>query len=323
MGQMTKAAWIGAGTVAAAALLGPFLVPVPPLEGTAPADRLADADGRFVDVDGLRVYCRAQGQGQRTFMLLHGFAASAFSWRDVMTPLAEMGRVIAYDRPGFGLTSRPMPGEWRGDSPYGIRQQARLVIHLMDTLGVEKAVLVGNSAGGTLAVLAAALYPNRVQALILVAPAIYAMFRVPAPVRWFFATPQMRHLGPLLVRPIERSGLDFARSAWHNPEQIADDVWAGYTLPLQAENWDRGLWEITAANQSLGRLRLSQVTTPTLVITGDDDRIVRPEQSVRVANEMPNARLVMLPNCGHLPHEECPAEFMRSVRHFVAELPQA
>ncbi|MFN8485893.1 MAG: alpha/beta hydrolase [Anaerolineae bacterium] len=323
MGRITKAAWIGAGVVAAAALLGPFLVPVPPLEGTAPVEGLADPDGRFVDMDGLRVYTKTQGQGRPTFMLLHGFAASSFSWRDVMPPLAERGTVIAYDRPGFGLTSRPLPGEWRGDSPYGVRQQARLLVHLMDALGVENAILVGNSAGGALAVLAAALYPNRVQALILVAPAVYSMFRIPAPVRWLLTTPQLRHLGPLLVRPIERSGLDFARTAWHTPERIGDHIWKGYTLPLQAENWDRALWEITAANQSLGKLRLSQVTTPTLVITGDDDRIVRPEQSVRVANEMPNARLVMLPDCGHLPQEECPAEFMRAVGAFLADLPSA
>ncbi len=323
MGRIRKAAWIGAGVVAAAALAGPFLVPVPPLEGVSVADSLADPDGHFVDVDGIRVYIKQQGKGEPVFMLLHGFAASGFSWRDVMSPLAELGTVIAYDRPGFGLTSRPMPGEWRGASPYGVRQQAKLLVRLMDTLGVEKAVLVGNSAGGALAVLAAAMYPNRVQALVLVAPAVYGMFRVPTPLRWLFTTPQMRHLGPLLVRPIERSGLDFARAAWHDPQQIAEHVWTGYTLPLQAENWDRALWEITVANQSLGKLHLNQVTTPTLVITGDDDRIIRPEQSVRVANEMPNARLVMLPNCGHLPQEECPAEFMRAVRHFLAELPQA
>jgi pimeloyl-ACP methyl ester carboxylesterase len=58
---------------------------------------------------------------------------------------------------------------------------------------------------------------------------------------------------------------------------------------------------------------------PILVITGDDDRIVPTEQSVRLADELPNAELVVIAQCGHLPHEEQPDEFMRAVRDFLSE----
>lgn len=53
-------------------------------------------------------------------VLLDGFAASTWSWREVMASLAEQGTVAAFDRPGFGLTERPLPGEWEGRSPYGV-----------------------------------------------------------------------------------------------------------------------------------------------------------------------------------------------------------
>ncbi len=95
-------------------LVGPFLVPVPPLEDTVPPQELADADSRFIEVNNITVHYKDMGRGERTFLLLHGFGASAFSWREVMEPLSGHGRVAAFDRPAFGLTERPMRGDWEG-----------------------------------------------------------------------------------------------------------------------------------------------------------------------------------------------------------------
>src|SRR5512140_3127023 len=82
-------------------LVGPFLVPVPPVPGTAPAGQLADADSQFIEINGLSVHLKTMGQGSLTFILLHGFGASLFSWHAVMQPISQFGRVIAYDRPAF------------------------------------------------------------------------------------------------------------------------------------------------------------------------------------------------------------------------------
>ena len=91
------------------------------------------------------------GQGEPVLILLHGFGASEFSWREVMEPLSTYGRVIAYDRPAFGLTERPMEGNWTGTNPYSVQGNVELLDGLMDELGVDKAILVGNSAGGGVA----------------------------------------------------------------------------------------------------------------------------------------------------------------------------
>ena len=263
------------------------------------------------------------GEGQPAVVLLHGFAASLFSWREVMGPLAESHTVVAFDRPGFGLTERPLPGEWQGQNPYSPEAQVGLTVALMDKLGIDRAVLIGNSAGGTVAVLTALTYPERVQALVLVDPAIYqGGMQFPGLVRWLLSTPQARRVGPLFVRSIRDWGLDFGRSAWHDPSKITDEIWAGYTKPLQAENWDKGLYEVTLASRSLGLdKRLDEVRVPVLVITGDDDQIVPTEQSIRLAGELPNAQLVVVPNCGHVPHEECPQPFLAAVSSFLAGLP--
>jgi len=303
-----------------AALVGPFLVPIPPLEDTVPPEQLADPDSRFIEIDGINVHYKRYGQGEPVFILLHGFAASEFSWRNVVTPLAHMGTVVAYDRPAFGLTSRPMPGEWAGRSPYSAEAQADMLVALMDALDIEQAVLVGNSAGGTVAALTALRYPQRVQALVLVDPAIYTNRSTSSLVRLVLSTPQMRRIGPLFSRQIKTWGIEFAKSAWHDPSKLTPEVWAGYTKPLQAENWDRALWELTLAGQPL-KLdeQLGQIALPMLVITGDDDRIVPTEQSIRLAGKLSNARLVVVPDCGHVPHEECPEAFMKAVREFVSE----
>lgn len=316
---------LGAG--AAVALIGPFLVPVPPLRDTAPPDQLADPDSRFATIeaggvgsDGIRIHYKLAGSGAPAMILLHGFGASTFSWREVVAPLAELGTVVAYDRPAFGLTERPLPGDWTGDSPYGPEAQVEQLIGLMDLLKLREAILIGNSAGGTVAVQAALRYPDRVTALVLVDPAIYTSGGAPSWIGPLLRTPQLRRIGPLLVRRIGSQGMQILEQAWHDPGKITAEVRAGYRLPLQAENWDRGLWELTAAGRDLNlAAQLKDVHHPVLVITGDDDRIVPTADSIRLAGELPNAGLVVIPACGHVPHEECPAPFLAAAAQFISQ----
>jgi pimeloyl-ACP methyl ester carboxylesterase len=302
-------------------LVGPFLVPVPPLEGTVPPEQLADPDSQFVTVDGVEIHYKIAGQGEPALVLLHGFAASVYSWREVIDPLAEESTVIAFDRPAFGLTERPMPGEWEGASPYSATSQTDQTVGLMGTLGVDEAILVGNSAGGAVATYTALRYPDRVRALVLVDAAIYQGGGTPDWILPLLRTPQMRRIGPLFTRSIRNWGEDFGRSAWHDPSQLTPEIWERYNRPLQVNNWDRALWELVIAGPSPDlEDRLNEVTLPVLVITGDDDQIVPPEQSIRLAEELPNAELVVIPNCGHVPQEECPQAFLAAVEAFVADL---
>jgi pimeloyl-ACP methyl ester carboxylesterase len=294
---------------------GPFLLPVPPLDDTFSPAQLADPDSRFASIDGIQVHYKIAGEGEPTLVLLHGFGSSLFSWREVIPRLAQDYRVLAYDRPGFGLTDRPMA--WQGKNPYGADYQVDLLIELLDQLGIQKAVLVGNSAGGAIAMSVAARYPLRIQSLVLVSPAVYQA-GMPSWRRLLFNTPQMNRLGPLLARRIQSWGIEFGKQAWHDPTKITADIWAGYTRPLKAENWDRGLWYFMAADRQLDLPeQLDTLELPVLVVSGDDDRIVPTDQSRRLASELPNADLVIVPACGHVPHEECPQVFLRAVLDFL------
>lgn len=120
------------------------------------------------------------------------------------------------------------------------------------------------------------------------------------------------------MRRIQNWGIDFGERAWHDPSRITPEIWEGYTRPLKAENWDRGLWEFSRASQLPSLVeRLGEIQAPVLIVTGDDDQIVPTEQSVRLAGELHGAELVVIPNCGHVVQEECPQEFIEVVVDFI------
>ena len=164
-------------------------------------------------------------------------------------------------------------------------------------------------------------YPERVSALVLVDPSVYSSGSPPAWVRPLLVTPQMRRLGPLFVRQIQARGSKLLKMAWHDPSLLQPETVELYQKPLQVENWDKALWELTLASRASGLAkRLDEFTLPVLVITGDDDRIVPTKDSIRLASELPNAELAVIPNAGHVPHEERPAEFMQAVIGYLSAI---
>lgn len=299
-------------------LVGPFLVPVPELQGLVPAEKFADPDSKFIDINDVTVHYKETGSGDTTFILLHGFGASTYSWREVMDDFAQRGHVIAYDRPAFGLTERPMPEDWK-ENPYGMKANIELLRGLLDFFGVEKAVLVGNSAGGGVAVAFALEYPQRVESLILVDPGVGGGYgpQFPAwalPLMW---TPQMRHLGPLMMRDYQESLPNTIQREWYDQTKLTDGIKQTYLNILEIKNWDRAFYELTFA-PAYPELRplLPQLAVPTFIIAGAEDRLIRSWYFEAISQEIP-APLVLLPQCGHVPQEECPESFMEEVAKFL------
>ncbi len=313
-------------SVVIAALLGiTLLLPyaIPAQRDTVPPEALADPDSRFIELNGVRVHYKIYGQGEPTFVLLHGLGSSTFSWHKVADMLAAEGTVIAFDRPGFGLTSRPLPGDWQGENPYSREAQAKLTVALLDALGRERAVLVGHSAGGSLAFLTALRYPERVTAVVLVDAAIYTEGGAPPWILPLLRTPPLRRLGPLFVRLIFGANGDrLLQSAWYDPSKITPELIAGYRKATRVTNWDRAFWEFTLASEQLSlATQVATMTLPALVITGGNDTWVPTAESIRLADELPNAQLAVIPDCGHVPQEECPAAFLTAIVPFLRGIP--
>ena len=313
-----KKRWIVLGSIALLLGVGPFLVPVNST-GTLTNDSLSQG---LVETGGYRTHVQViASEAEPYFVLLHGFGASSFSWRDIETPLSGFGTVITYDRPAFGLTDRPT--EWEGTNPYssaGALEQLGAVLEEFVPAG-SPVYLVGHSAGGTVAAQFALENPERIDGLILVAPAILTTGGSPGWFNWVFSVPQIDHIGPLLVASIATSGLELLDRSYTDPSLITDEVLAGYQQPLSIIGWERAFWEFNRAPRDFDVAdRLAELTLPVVVITGDDDRVVSTADSVRLAMLLPNAVLKTVVPTGHLPHEELPGEFMQQLTQGLPHL---
>jgi pimeloyl-ACP methyl ester carboxylesterase len=299
--------------------LGPFVIPVPNLDGLLSEQELAEPDSQFIEINGVDIHYKEAGSGDRTFILLHPFGGSTYSWREVMDEFSQYGRVIAYDRPAFGLTERPMPEEWESN-PYGMKANVEILREILDSFGVEKAILVGNSAGGGLAVAFALEYPERIDELILVAPGVgggrgpqFPAWALPA--MW---TPQMRHLSPFMMRDYHESLPRTVERGWFDQTKLTEDIRERHLQVLQIQNWDRAFYELNFA-PAYPELRplLPQLTMPVLIVAGQEDRLIRSWYFEAISTEIPEATLNFIPGCGHVPQEECSTEFMEVVLKYL------
>lgn len=330
-----KKSWLNRGLLISICILlltitvVPLLLPTP--EGISTPQQLADKDSRFININNISVHYKLYGSGEPYFILLHGTLMTTYTWHEIVEPLSKMGTVIAYDRPSFGLTSRPMPGEWDKESPYSYENQVELLLQLMDSFNIKQAILIGSSMGGGIAAMTAQQHPERVKALVL-DDTVQSRHGIPAWARLLASTPQMRKIGPLFLHnKIFSFGEYLYGLSWHDPSKIKQEYKNEYSKILDLKDFDRGLWELIAAAKPFeDLLEFEKIKTPTLVITGDDDRVAGfknmangTQDIIKMASKLKDAKLVVIPECGHLPHEERPAEFIQAVSSFVSELPSS
>lgn len=310
------------GSLAAVLLLGPFAVPVNTsgaMDYKEAAEISWQGRSEFVNLVDHDVHIVTAGDesSERLIVLLHGFGASSLTWSKTIDDLAAGSFVVAYDRAAFGFTERPANiGEV---NPYSSQGQLRVVDGLVEVFGENKEVVIlGHSAGGAIALGYALDHPDKVDQLILEAPAVYGTGGSPSWLNWVFSIPQLDHLGPLAVASIASSGLDLLETSYTDPKLITQEVEDGYTAPLKIAGWERAFWEFNKAPRSLDLVeRFGELRARTLIITGDDDRVVATADSIKLHGDLTGSELVTIEGAGHLPNEEKPQEFVDAVLSFL------
>jgi pimeloyl-ACP methyl ester carboxylesterase len=269
---------------------------------------------RFLDVDGVRVHYQEAGAADApAVILIHGFCASTFVWSDVLLPVAAAGfRVIVPDLMGYGFSEKPSAGE------YTIEAQARLVVGLMDKLGIERASFVGSSYGGAVAAVCALDYGERVERLVLVDAVVNDEVKR-QPLLRLAASPLMGDVvSPVLLSTYRLTRWRMRKvygkdAAW----LLEDDRMRAHHRPLRASSAHRAVL-LTLRRWSAARIEREahRIQQPTLLIWGEDDVDIPLRHGQRMYERIPNARLIVFRRCGHLPQEEYPREFTELVTEF-------
>lgn len=264
-------------------------------------------------------YIERNPRGTRLIVLLHGFGASTFSWLPVIDDLSKHGHVVAYDRTGFGETDRPTT--WTGTNPYSFAGQLQLLDAVLTHFGENReVVLVGHSAGGQLAAQFALDHPSKVAGLVLESPAILAG-GPPHFASLILRAKCLQKLGPRLVNGFAKVGHKILFESFWDKSKLTEQVIRGYERPMDNADWQVGFWEFLKADKrSNVAKRLGEISVPTFLITGQYDQIVKVEQTMKVAERIPGHKIYLVPDAGHLAHEEQPADYLRVVGNWLTKL---
>jgi pimeloyl-ACP methyl ester carboxylesterase len=269
--------------------------------------------------DDLPLYVETRGRAPddgETFVLLHGYGASSFSWRTWAPALALRGHVVLVDLKGFGRAPRP------DDDRYGPADQADLVHALVVRRDLRNVTLVGHSLGGGVALITALRLldkePERLRSLVVVAGAAYLQ-RMPP----FVALARRPRVSRALLRLLGSRFIarEVLRSCVYDPTTVTREQVDGYAEPLRAPHAARGLirtaLRIVPSDLEALTARYSEIAVPTLLLWGRCDPVVPLGIGRRLARTLPHAALVVLDACGHVPAEERPEASLRVLEAFL------
>lgn len=238
-------------------------------------------------------HLRVEGQ-KPLWVLLPGLAMHSLAWGEVLRSLAHEQEAVALDLAGFGLSRSPR-------AVLSLQDHIELTAEAMRRLTPEPVVLIGSSTGGWIAAELARRFPGRVHALVLVGWGL-----VDSPRQWW--------------RELMSSSNDldrFLARAYFQAPNLTPAQRA-----MMADLTARAAYRHFVDDQLLAALPhlLNGITTPTLLVTGEEDRIVPPAAVERAATVLPHARLERLARCGHFPPLERPQELLVVLRAFMSSL---
>ena len=278
--------------------------------------KYGNAASRYMALsDGVVVHYRDQGdKSAPALVMVHGFSASLIDWEPWVQRLDRNYRIITLDLPGHGLTSAPVGYKPDADSA--------IVDELTTRLGAPHFVLIGNSMGGGVALDYAMHHADRLDGLVLVdsagwpqqtqqggsgnGPIIFKILRYP--------------IGRALLRGIDISPLieQGLKSAFVDPKLVTPALVERYAELARAPGHRDLLLQAQSGGHSGPTVAdLAHLKVPTLVMHGQDDRLIPFADGQAFARTIPNATLIGYPNVGHVPMEQIPDRSAADLDHWL------
>ena len=274
----------------------------------------ANEQSEFVEINGMQVHYRDEGNGF-PIVLMHGTAASLHTYDAWTKQLSKEYRVIRLDLPAFGLTG---PNK---NADYSIESYTKFLSQFLEKIKVDKFYLAGNSLGGNIAWNYAAEYPEKVLKLILIDASGLPTFTPQPPIFKMAKTPILNSLF-LYITPkfIIRKNIE---QVYANKFKITDALVTRYhKMSLRTGNRkafiERAKTDFNLA-EKVNLVKLKSVKTTTLLIWGAKDTWIPLGNGKRMDSMLPNSKLVILKNSGHVPMEENPKESLEFLKSFLNE----
>ena len=270
----------------------------------------------YINVNGIRTRYWTAGDKGPALLLIHGFGASVEIWQHNIEPLAKFYKVYAIDLVGFGRTEKH-------EGPYTPSFMVDFINDALTVLNLEKVTLIGLSMGGGLSILYTLRFPHKVDKLVLVDSAglgkeiIFSMRLMSLP-----------FLGELITKPSRKMAYLFFKPAVLNPNQLKGqftDIYYGlFSLPgaqMALLKVLRSMGTILGVKKNIlneTMMNLHRITSPTLIIWGRQDAIIPLKQAYYAKEKIPNSKLQIIEQCGHMPNFEKPDEFNQVVLDFLS-----
>lgn len=272
----------------------------------------ANKHSKFINIDGLNVHYRDEGQGF-PIVLIHGTAASLHTWDDWTKELSKSYRVIRMDIPAFGLTG---PNE---SSDYSIPFYTKFVDSFLNKIEIDSCHLGGNSLGGNIAWNYALEQPNKVDKLVLVdASGIPTRKSKP----WIFEMAQIPIVNKVFLYYTPRFFIEKnIKQVYENDSKITEELVTRYHNMALREGNRRAFVnraKLDSNEDSLVTIdKLKKINHQTLLIWGENDFWIPLSHGMVMKQNIPNSRLEVINSSGHVPMEENPEESLKILLDFL------
>lgn len=267
---------------------------------------------KYDDINGIKTYVIEKGEGV-PIILIHGLLACVYTWRKVFYPLSEKFHVYAYDLRGCGCSEKP-----RYD--YSINNFTNDLKNFMDYYKIDKAILIGNSLGGEIALNMVIKYPDRVSKLILIdsSGCRMNMKKSNSLVKLSRLSQMPRFLTFFLNKTIIKY---ISRILLVNHKIIDDEFINAYYCAFRDRCGIDGFISLTRnlSYTEFSYEKVKYIQKPTLVIWGEKDRLISVEDAYKITQDISNSKLVIFPNCGHGAQEECSERLINEITNFVLD----
>ncbi|PLS02497.1 alpha/beta fold hydrolase [Neobacillus cucumis] len=259
----------------------------------------------YIQVANINLYCEYILNDKPPILLIHGFASSTYTFRRIIPLLQKKFSILAVDLPGFGKSEKST------SFVYSFQNYAKLMIECINKFGLANTYIVAHSMGGQIALNMAILAPEKINSLILLCSSGY-LKPAKKPLIWISYLPFFEKFIHYYIG--RKDVQDHLRNVFFNQELINDELIHEFGKPLTEKGFYKALIRLLRHREGdLLSHQLQNILVPTLLIWGEEDRVVPVEVGHKLVRDLPAAQLITYEKTGHLITEERPELVFKNI----------